>query len=575
MAEQLDALGQVALGREGSGLAQVLGSGNFNPAMFAAIPKQAYEADVARKAKAFEAGVKDIADLKPEGLNEDIIKTVVPAINATKKMFSDYWAKGVDPTNPKNVDAYLAFQKQKAETQGLLEAAKQKKELYGKAYDIHTNNPDDSKFDRLESEKRLAQYYGTSLSDIEGLKKIQNEGILAPAFDFEKYKLDLFKDVKYLPAEITNPVDIGGGRMKGEKTERINTEEIQNRTSKVLQNPTSFKERRFNEELDRLVNSAQPLFDPAKKEIVGFTTGNPSYDASIAQARSKPGFDKLSPKEQFAEMKKGIAIGIGKEMYPDQYDANFHYPSKTNINVNVGGDKNTGDLIPTFISNRTKEVDNDIKSNPAKYTVPQQWEMLAKATGGRILTKGGNGQGPINGISLPNAVNLGQVFMTASKNQTLSLDQNGNYIPTKGAGTIPGEIVRTLIVYKDKNGVTTTPNDPNGTKYFQIEMKPIKATTDAEIDKKMSQFVLSDPNAASITKEAFKAMLKNSADINGNFKVEYVADDPVGQAIVSEVAYGSNVVSNTQFNKAKGSNDQKPQPKTGSKIVIDGLFKTN
>jgi len=87
MAEQLDALGQVALGREGSGLAQVLGSGNFNPAMFAAIPKQAYEADVARKAKAFEAGVKDIADLKPEGLNEDIIKTVVPAINATKKCF--------------------------------------------------------------------------------------------------------------------------------------------------------------------------------------------------------------------------------------------------------------------------------------------------------------------------------------------------------------------------------------------------------------------------------------------------------------------------------------------------------
>ena len=573
MAEELNALGQVAGGREGSGLAQILGTGSFNPAMFAAIPKQAYEQQQAKKAKNYEAGVKDIADLKPEGLNEDIIKTVVPAINQTKKMFSDFWAKGVDPTDPRNVDAYIAFQKQKSATQGLLEAAKQKKELYGKAYDLHTSNPDDTKFNRLESEKRLNEYYNTPLTDIENLKKIQNEGILAPAFDFEKTKLELFKGVPYSAAEIRNPVDIGSGMMKAEKREKVNVQEIENRTSKLLQNPTTYKERKFNEELDRLVNSAQPLYDPNKKEIVGFTTGNVSYDQAIAEARSKPGFDKLSPKEQFNEMKKSVAIGIGKEMYPDKYEADFKYPSKTNINVNMGGgDPNSGDLIPTFIANRTKEVDAEIKNNPGKYNVNQQWNMLADATGGKILTSEGSGKGTITGIRLPNAVNLGKVFSTASKNQVLTI-QNGKYRPSQGSGTVPGEIVGTVIVYKDKNGVTTTPNDPNGIKYFQLEMKPIRATTDSEIDKAMSQFILSDPNASSITKEAFKKMLKNSEDIQGNFKVEYRADDPVGQTIVSEVAYGSNVVSNTQFNKAKGSNDPKPQPQNNSKkVVIPGLL---
>lgn len=573
MAEELNALGQVAGGREGSGLAQILGTGSFNPAMFAAIPKQAYEQQQAKKAKNYEAGVKDIADLKPEGLNEDIIKEVVPAINQTKKMFSDFWAKGVDPTDPRNVDAYIAFQKQKSATQGLLEAAKQKKDLYTKAYDIQANNADDTKFDRLESQKMLNQYYSTPLKDVEKLKQMQNEGLLVPAYNFEKHTRDeLFKGVPYLPAEITNPVEIGGGMMRANKVERVNLKDIENRTSKVLQNPTTFKERKFNEELDRLVNSAQPLVDPTKNEIVGFTTGNETYDKAIVEARAAKGFDKLSPKDQFFEMKKAVAIGIAKEMYPDKKEADFKYPSKTNINVNIGGDPNSGDLIPTFIANRIKEVDAEIKNNPGKYNVNQQWNMLADATGGKVLTSEGSGKGTITGIRLPNAVNLGRVFLTASKNQVLTI-QNGKYRPSQGSGTVPGEIVGTVIVYKDKNGVTTTPNDPNGIKYFQIEMKPVKATTDSEIDKAMSQFILSDPNASSITKEAFKKMLKNSEDIQGNFKVEYRADDPVGQTIVSEVAYGSNVVSNTQFNKAKGSNDPKPQPQNNSKkAVIPGLF---
>jgi hypothetical protein len=571
MAEELNALGQVAGGREGSGLAQILGTGSFNPAMFAAIPKQAYEQQQAKKAKNYEAGVKDIADLKPEGLNEDIIKEVVPAINETKKMFSDFWAKGVDPTDPRNVDAYIAFQKQKSATQGLLEAAKQKKDLYTKAYDIQANNADDTKFDRLESQKMLNQYYSTPLKDVEKLKQMQNEGLLVPAYNFEKHTRDeLFKGVPYLAAEITNPVDIGGGMMRANKVEKVNLKDIENRTSKVLQNPTTFKERKFNEELDRLVNSAQPLVDPTKNEIVGFTTGNETYDKAIVEARAAKGFDKLSPKDQFFEMKKAVAIGIAKEMYPDKKEADFKYPSKTNINVNVGGgDPNSGDLIPTFISNRVKEVQSEIINNPGKYTIDQQWDMIKQKVGGTILK---NKEGDVTGIRLINPANMGRVFITASKNQILS-QQNGKFRPTKGTGTIPGEYVATDWVYKDKNGVTTTPNNPDAITYFQIEMKPIRATTDSEIDKAMSQFILSDPNASSITKEAFKKMLKNSEDIEGTYKIEYRADDPVGQAQVAELVYGSSVVSNVLLNKAKGSNDPKPQPQNNSKkTVIKGLF---
>ncbi len=568
---ELDALGQVALGREGSGLAQVLGGGNFNPAMFAAIPKQAYEQQTAVKQKRYETGIKDITELKPEGLNEDIIKTVVPEINATKKMFSDYWSKGIDPSDPKNVDAYLAFQKQKANTQGLIEAAKQKKELYGKAYDLQMNNADDTKFDRIESEKRLNEYYNTPLKDIEGLKRIQNEGILVPAYNFEKHTRDeLFKGVPYLAAEINNPVSIGNGMMKAEKIERVNVKDIENRTSKVLDNPTTFKERKFNEELDRLVNSAQPLYDPTKKEIVGFTTGNDTYDASIAEARAQKGFDKLSQKEQFAEMKKAVAIGIAKEIYPDKKDANFHYPSKTNVNVNIGGDKNSGDLIPTFINNRVKETQAEIKNNPGKYTIDQQWDLIKEKVGGNVLK---DQKGNITGIRLSNPANMGQVFITSAKNQVLSL-QGGKFRPTKGVGTIPGEYVGTDWVYKDKNGVTTTPNNKDAIAYYQIEMKPIRATTDSDIDKAMGNFIMSDPNAASITKEAFKKMLKNSEDIQGNYKIEYRADDPVGQAQVSELVYGSNVVSNAQFNKAKDSNDPSQVQPAGQKAIIPGLFNT-
>lgn len=568
MGEQLDPLGQVALGREGSGLAQVLGTGNFNPGVFASIPQQMYAQKLADKKAGYTAGIKDVSELKPEGLNEDIVKVVVPSINQTKKMFSDFWAKGVDPNDPKNVDAYLAFQKQKTETQRLLEAAKQKKEMYTEAWKIHTTNADDTKYDRLESEKRLNEFYNTPITEYDKMRAMQNEGILAPAYNFDKHlREEVFKGVPYNSAEIKNPVDIGGGMMKAEKTERVNIREIENRTTKILDNPTTFKERKLNEEIDRIVNSAQPLYDPNKKEIVGFTTGNQTYDAAIMQVRSTPGFDNMSQKEQFYAMKKAVLMGMGKELYPDKVDAEFKYPSKTNVNVNIGG-KESGDTIPTFISNRTKEVEAEIKNNPGKYDVKTQWGMIAEKTGGKVLK---DESGQITGIRLPNAVSLGQTYASASRNQVLTL-QNGKYRPAKGTGIIPGQITGTLIVYKDKNGVTTTPNDPNGIKYFQIEMKPIKATTDAEIDKAMSQFIMSDPNAASITKEAFKDMLKNAADINGNFKVEYRADDPVAQAQVSEIAYGGNVVSNTQFNKAKKSND--PVLNTGAKdkIQIPGLF---
>lgn len=204
--------------------------------------------------------------------------------------------------------------------------------------------------------------------------------------------------------------------------------------------------------------------------------------------------------------------------------------------------------IATHYSNIAKEVQQEPNLSP---------DQVAERFGGTAITNPRTGTFDVN-LPIPPTV---KPFVVVPIGSTLTLKDH-NYTRNRGAkGQVAGTVAGNQLTWKDKNGVTTTPNSPGAEPYGQVFYNPVKADpqNDNEFEQSFALFKEEKGNE-NVSKEAYKQMLQNGSSVGKAFKVEYNLNDAV-QRTYYDAVLGTPAISQTAFNKESKASGKAPVAK--------------